>query len=65
MKTYAMILISCDSRENGLAKYEGFVLFLFKVTYWRVGQILTLFASPKNQMNSGLIFVHWVENNLS
>lgn len=59
-----MVLISCDSCENGLAKYEGFMLFLFKLTYWCIGQILALFTSPKNQVDPWLILVHRVEDDL-
>lgn len=62
--TYTVILVSCHSRENGLAKDEGFVGFLFEQRNGRIGQVLALLPAPKNQMYARLVLVHRVQNDL-
>lgn len=59
-ETYELILIGGDSGEYRLGEYEGFVRFLLEVHYrfCRPG------FGPFHQMDSRLVFVHWIQHQL-
>lgn len=63
-QTYAVILVGGDGGENCLAKDKSFVRLRVERADWRVSQRRALLAAPQHQVNTRLILVHRVEDNL-
>ena len=58
---YQLILISSHCGEDCFWKYKCTVHFMFNITD---GAVECLWITAKNEMNTGLIFVHGIKDNL-